>query len=132
MRLEEEAKLAGTLSDNGIQVTEDLSLCATRKEELGGINFFNHSCNPNAGISGPIFLVPLRKIKAGEEITFDYAMTLFKSKNVSAYRMKCLCNNKNCRGVITDNDWKNPVLQKKYDGYFQWFIQEKINKKRKL
>ena len=128
MKLSEEEKLPGGLSDNGIQVTENLSLCASKKSELGGINFFNHSCNPNAGIKGQIFLVAMRDIKKGEEVTFDYAMTLCRSKNAKPYSLKCLCSKKNCRGIITDNDWKDKKLQKKYKGYFQYFIQEKINR----
>lgn len=130
MRLDEEEKLPGSLSDNGIQITEDLSICASKKSELGGINFFNHSCDPNAGIKGQIFLVAMRNIKKGEEITFDYAMTLCRSKNAKPYRLECLCGKKKCRGFVTDDDWKNKVLQKKYDGYFQYFIQEKIDNKR--
>lgn len=128
MRLSEEEKLQGILSDNGIQVTEDLSLCASKKSELGGINFFNHSCEPNAGIKGQIFLVAMRNIRKGEEATFDYAMTLSRSKNAKSYSMKCLCGKKICRGVITDNDWKDKKLQKKYKGYFQYYLQEKISK----
>jgi SET domain-containing protein len=131
--LSEEENLPDGLNDNGIQVTEDLSLCVTKKEDLGGINFFNHSCNPNAGIKGQIFLVAMKSIKAGEEVTFDYAMTLCQSKNAQPYHLECLCGKRNCRKVITDSDWKMPELQKKYDGYFQYYIQEKIDalKKRK-
>ena len=130
MRLEDEEKLPGSLSDNGIQITENLSLCASNVSELGGINFFNHSCEPNAGIKGQIFLVAMKKIKSGEEVTFDYAMTLCSSNKAKPYRLKCLCNRETCRGVVTDNDWKNKVLQKKYNGYFQYYIQEKIDKKK--
>jgi hypothetical protein len=32
-------------------------------------------------------------------------------------------------GVITDNDWQRPELQARYDGYFSWFLQEKINQR---
>lgn len=128
MKLSEEEKLPGSLSDNGIQVTENLSLCASKKEELGGINFFNHSCDPNTGIKGQIFLVAMRSIKKGEETTFDYAMTLCRSKNAKSYSLKCLCGKENCRGVVTDNDWKNKKLQERYEGYFQYYIQEKIDK----
>lgn len=128
MRLNEEEKLPGGLGDNGIQVTENLSLCVSKKSELGGINFFNHSCNPNAGIKGQIFLVAMRDIKKGEEVVFDYAMTLCRSKNAKPYKLKCLCGKKDCRGIITDNDWKDKNLQKKYKGYFQYFIQEKIDR----
>lgn len=131
MKASEEENLPGTLSDNGIQVAENLSLAISKKEELGGINFFNHSCDPNVGIKGQIFLVAMKNIKKGEEATFDYAMTLYRSKNTKPYSLigeKCLCGKKNCRGVVTDNDWKKKDLQKKYKGYFQYYIQEKIDK----
>lgn len=130
MRLQDEEKLPKSLNDNGIQVTEDFSICVSKKEELGGINFFNHSCDPNAGVRGQIFLVAMKKIKAGEEVTFDYAMTLCQSRNVKPYHLKCLCGKKICRGTITDSDWKKKELQRKYKGYFQYFIQEKINNKK--
>lgn len=128
MRLNEEEKLPGSLSDNGIQITEELSICVSKKEELGGINFFNHSCSPNAGIKGQIFLVAMKSIKTGEEVTFDYAMTLCQSKNAKPYHLECLCGKKKCRKVITDSDWMNEDIQKKYDGYFQFYIQEKVDK----
>lgn len=131
MKLSDEEKLPGTLSDNGIQVSDTISLCVSKKSELGGINFFNHSCSPNAGIKGQIFLVAMRKIKAGEEVTFDYAMTLSESQDAKPYKVTCLCGKKNCRGTITDSDWRKKELQEKYEGYFQYYIQEKINKKRK-
>jgi len=31
-----------------------------------------------------------------------------------------------CRGKVTFNDWKIPEIQKRYDGYFSWYLQEKI------
>ncbi|RJQ35258.1 SET domain-containing protein [Candidatus Parcubacteria bacterium] len=131
MRLEDEEQLPEGLQDNGIQVTEDLSICASKKGELGGINFFNHSCDPNAGIKGQIFLVAMRGIQKGEEVTFDYAMTLFRSKNAKPYSLACLCGTKSCRKTITDTDWEKPDLQEKYKGYFQYFIEEKINESKK-
>ena len=114
-----------------LQVNDFLSLCASTQNELGGINFFNHSCEPNAGIKGQIFLTAMRDIKAGEEVTFDYAMTLARTKHAKPYRMNCLCGKALCRKIITDNDWKIPVLQKKYKGFFQYFIQEKISIQKK-
>jgi hypothetical protein len=82
----------------------------------------NHSCEPNLGIQGQIVYVALRDIKRGEELTFDYAMN-----GDEPYEMKCRCGKKSCRGTITGFDWKNPELQKKYDGYFSWFIQRRID-----
>lgn len=111
--IKDELDLPSEFNDNGLQITEDLVLSIRDKHHLGGINFFNHSCNPNAGIKGQIFLVAMRAISIGEEITFDYAMTLGKSEIAPSYNMKCLCGERNCRGVITDEDWKIPELQKK-------------------
>ncbi len=125
MTLREEANLPKDYSDTGIQIAENFVITSANKKE--NIDYFNHSCDPNAGINGQIFLVAMRNIKKGEQIVFDYAMVLSKAKNARFYKMKCLCGSKNCRGYITDNDWKKSVLQKKYDGYFQWYLQEKIN-----
>ena len=61
-------------------------------------------------------------IKKGEEITFDYAMT---DDDPEDY-FECNCGVKNCRKMITGNDWKMKSLQKKYRGYFSLYIQEQI------
>ena len=98
------------------------------KSELEEADYFNHSCSPNAGFKGQIFLVSMRNIEAGEEITFDYAMVLHSSSNTDPYKMICKCGAPNCRKIITDDDWMIPELQESYDGYFQWYLQEKINK----
>lgn len=127
MRVVDEEKLPKGLFDNGIQVTEDYCLSVARKEDLGGINFFNHSCEPNVGIKGQIFLVAMKNIKSGEEATFDYAMTLCRTKNAKPYHLECLCGKKTCRGIVTDDDWKDKRMQNKYRGYFQYHIQEKID-----
>lgn len=121
----DELDLPEEYNDNGLQVAEDLVLSTRDEYHLGGINFFNHSCNPNAGINGQIFLVAMRDLSVGEEVVFDYAMTLYRSGY--DYSMTCLCGSINCRGIITDQDWKIPELQKKYNGYFQYYLQEKIN-----
>lgn len=124
----EEEKLLGDLTDYSLQITDNLVIGPYFKEEIFESESFNHSCEPNAGFKGQIFLVAMKNIKKREQITFDYAMVLSKSKNTKFYKLKCLCGSKKCRGYITDNDWKNPKLQKKYKGYFQWYLQEKINK----
>ncbi len=84
--------------------------------------FYNHSCEPNSGFGGNIVCVAMRDIKAGEELTIDYCM----ERTEPDYRMDCNCRNPNCRNTITGNDWKNPELQAKYSGYFQWYIEQKI------
>ncbi len=106
----------------GITINENLAIGAIEEDELGEGDFVNHSCDPNAGINGQIFLVAMRDIKANEEIVFDYAMVLSLNK----FKIKCNCGSKNCRKEIRWDDWKDPLLQKKYDGYFSWYLQKKI------
>jgi hypothetical protein len=92
-------------------------------------DFFNHSCDPNSGFSGQIFLVAMRDIKAGEEITFDYAMTVSESVGSDmVFSLKCSCGSPLCRGTITEQDWMLPGLQERYNGYFSPYIQEKIDR----
>ena len=91
-------------------------------------DFFNHSCEPNCGFRGQIFLVAMRDIKNNEEITFDYAMVV--SKPIGSdfqFEMECNCGSTNCRKKITRDDWKIAELQKKYAGYFSEYLQERIS-----
>jgi len=82
----------------------------------------NHSCEPNLGLQGQVVYVALRDIEIDEELTFDYAMS-----DDEFYEMKCRCGASTCRGTITGLDWRKPEIQKKYDGYFSWFIQRQID-----
>jgi len=121
----EESLLPNKYNDTGVQIADNFVLTSCKKKE--DVDYINHSCNPNAGYNGQIFLVAMRMIKKDEEITFDYAMVLHNSRGIKKYNMKCLCGSSNCRGFVTDNDWKKTELQEKYSGYFQWYLQEKIN-----
>jgi SET domain-containing protein len=107
-----------------LQIADNQFIGSTKVEEFGDGDFVNHSCEPNAGINGQIFLVAMRDIAVNEEITFDYAMTI--SDNLFA-KMDCHCGASNCRGIITCNDWEQPSLQKKYHGYFSNYLQQKID-----
>jgi uncharacterized protein len=112
------------LGPSEIQITEDLFIGPSTLAELeGGMMHLNHSCEPNLGVQGQVVFVALRDIHAGEELTFDYAMT-----DHGAYEMQCCCGSDCCRGTITGSDWMKPEIQKKYDGYFSWFIQRRIGK----
>lgn len=109
-----------------LKVADDFYLVSSKKGRLEVDDFFNHSCNPNAGFNGHLLVVAMRSIKPGEEIVYDYAMTDCDKDDY----FKCNCGAKNCRKVITGDDWKGPVLQRRYKGYFSWYIQEKINRLR--
>ncbi len=83
---------------------------------------FNHSCDPNAGLSGQIGLIAMRDIEAGEEICLDYAMC-----DGSDYdEFECHCGSLNCRGRVTGEDWKRPELWERYEGYFSPYLQRRI------
>lgn len=120
------------IADYGIQVDEQFCLdhFSAGDAELDDADFINHSCDPNAGIKGQIFLVAMRDIEPDEEVTFDYAMCLHRVNGLPPYSLECRCGKDNCRKVVTDDDWKLPELQQKYGGYFSWFLQEKIERMR--
>ncbi|HVA82967.1 MAG TPA: SET domain-containing protein-lysine N-methyltransferase [Candidatus Aquilonibacter sp.] len=64
---------------------------------------FNHSCNPNSFIRGKKELVALKKIEAGEEVTYDYSSTMddnYKNASRGIWTNKCNCGSKNCRGSV--------------------------------
>lgn len=112
--------------DTGIQIDDNLIL--TSFDHNDPADFVNHSCNPNAGIKGQNFLVSMKKIKKGEQVCFDYAMCLYSKNKSDFYSLDCKCGSKKCRGKVTSNDWKIPELQKKYRGYFEQFLQDKIKR----
>jgi hypothetical protein len=88
-----------------------------KKGYLGPSNdlddFINHSCNPNTGLkikNGKAILVSIRKIKKGEEITYDYSTTMDEDN----WEIDCLCEAKNCRKRIRDFKYLPKSIQKKY------------------
>jgi uncharacterized protein len=103
-----------------LQVEEGLYLASLNEHE--GADYINHSCNPNAGLSGQIGLVARRAIAAGEEITYDYAMT-----DGSAYdEFPCSCGASTCRGHVSGDDWRRPELWLRYRGQFSPYLQRRI------
>ena len=116
--------IAARLGPAEIQIAEDLFIGPlTNEEREAGMLYSNHSCDPNIGVRGQIVFVSMRPIRAGEELTHDWAMT-----DDDDYEMQCHCGSKDCRRLITGRDWKRPELQKKYRGYISWYLAEKIQK----
>lgn len=123
LTIEQYKKLPKKFYDILIQVDDDLLFGPTSLFEIEKTEYLNHSCNPNCGFSGSIFIIAMKDIKKGEEINIDYAMCLTKFLD-----MECLCLSKNCRHFIKSDDWKIKKLQKKYINYFSPFIIKKIKK----
>jgi len=110
-----------------LQVYDNFFLSLDSVNEVEDSDFFNHSCESNAGIKGQITLVAKREIKPKEEITFDYATTesLFP-------KFRCYCGSKECRVVVTKDDWKNPAFRRKNKGYLSSYIEDKIKALKKF
>ena len=103
-----------------IQIDEDLYLVSSDTPEPG--DMLNHSCEPNCGLAGSSLLVAMRDIEPGEELCFDYAMC-----DASDYdEFACLCGQPTCRGVVTGADWRDPVIQAKYLGFFSPYLNRRI------
>ena len=66
--------------------------------------WINHSCKPTCEADeekGRIFIKALRKIKAGEELNYDYGLIIdekYTKKLKKAY--PCWCGAKKCRGTL--------------------------------
>jgi len=61
---------------------------------------FNHSCSPNAGLRKTSELFAMRNIKKGEEVTYDYSLTVGPNNPPSEFTMECACGKSHCRKSI--------------------------------
>src|SRR5438128_8437825 len=83
-----------------IQIDDDLFIAPVAEEEReGSMLYSNHSCDANLGLRGEITFVAMRDIRAGEELTHDWATT-----DNNDYSLKCKCGAPNCRGTLTGKD----------------------------
>ena len=67
----------------------------------------NHSCSPNCeaqNMDGGIWIIALRDIRAGEEITFNYNYDLTDYKE-----HPCRCGAPNCVGFILAEEFFSSV-----------------------
>jgi SET domain-containing protein len=66
--------------------------------------WINHSCAPNCEAvdeGGRIYIEAIRRIRAGEELGYDYNITL-EERHTAAERRRwaCLCGTRLCRGTL--------------------------------
>jgi Proteins containing SET domain len=123
---EEVREVNARLGPVEIQIGEDLFIAPVTNEERElSMLYSNHSCDANLGLRGEITFVALRDIRAGEELTHDWAMTDDDDSST-----KCSCGSPNCRGTLTGKDWQRPELQKRYAGYFSAYLADKIARRR--
>ena len=117
------ALIRNDVSPAEIQIEDHLYIAPrTTAEVEENILCLNHSCQPNVGVRGQITFVAMRDIRAGSELTIDYAMT----DGDPTERMECSCLAPECRKIITGSDWQLPELRRRYAGYFSRYIQDRI------
>ena len=115
-------KLAETLGPAEIQIDNHLFIGPTTPEDRDqGMMHLNHSCDPNVGIVGQIAFHAMRDIRAGEELSFDYA-----TGDDDDWTMDCACGAPACRGTVTGQDWRLPDLREKYAGWFSTYLARRI------
>lgn len=81
--------------DRFVQVTPDHYMGPSGRVD----DLVNHSCAPNTGLrftDTGVFLVAIRAIEPGEELSWDYSTTLAQSN----WHMICQCRAPECRRVI--------------------------------
>ena len=94
--------------EHSIQIGEETYLGPSGKKD----DFINHSCNPNSGVKltkKDFFLIAIKDIKKGEEITWDYSTWANEP-----WEMDCNCGTKNCRKKIKSFNYLPKKLQQKY------------------
>lgn len=96
-------------SDRYVQVTPEHYMGPSGRLD----DLVNHSCDPNAGLrftDDGVFLVAIRDIAAGEEVSWDYSTTLTQSN----WHMICQCRGTGCRRVIGNFETISPDRQQWY------------------
>ena len=70
--------------------------------------WINHSCGPNCEADedgGRIFIKSLRKIKAGEELNYDYGLVIDEPLTPALKAdYPCWCGSAKCRGTLLSSD----------------------------
>ena len=74
--------------------------------------YINHSCDPNCEvemINGAIWIVAIKDIQEGEELTYNYG---YKPDEYENY--PCTCGAKNCCGYIVAQQYRGLIRHKKH------------------
>lgn len=83
-------------------VDDKVVIDATRRGNSA--RFINHSCAPNCEAieeDGRIFIETLRRVSAGDELTYDYNLVLEERHTPAVKRAHaCFCGARRCRGTL--------------------------------
>jgi hypothetical protein len=87
------------------------------------IHYGNHSCDPNLGWMDAYTLATVRDVRAGDELTSDYATSTADPEFV----LYCHCETYRCRQIVEGTDWTIPQLQERYAGKWVPYLQRLID-----
>jgi SET domain-containing protein len=85
------------------EIDDDMVIDAGQRGNAA--RWINHSCDPNCEAvgdeEGRIFIEAIRTIRPGEELGYDYGITLEERHTPQEKkRWPCRCGAKNCRGTL--------------------------------
>jgi hypothetical protein len=92
----------------------------------GDQRFLNHSCDPNVGWVDASTLATMVDVAAGSELVTDYAMSIAEP----AWLLRCHCPSRRCRQMVEGTDWRIPVLQQRYAGWWTPHVQRLVDESR--
>ncbi|MBI2232634.1 MAG: SET domain-containing protein-lysine N-methyltransferase [Candidatus Aenigmarchaeota archaeon] len=98
-----------------LQISKNTVIRASSKNQID--NFLNHSCDPTACVKkkGEVFyLISIKNIKKGDEITFDYDTTDYDNKE---FEFSCSCKSLKCRKMIRGFKYLDARQKKKLSRY---------------
>lgn len=97
--------------------------------------YLNHACDPNAGVKTgvdglPIFIAR-RRIRRGDEIRYDYAMTEFRHYERAHpdedFDLTCHCGSPRCRGTFGYYSKLSEALRTEYAGFIaEYLVQQEV------
>lgn len=85
------------------QVTKDYFIDGLVPDNLA--RFINHSCHPNCEsviYRRQVWIRALRRIKPGEELTFDYGFDILEG-----LASPCVCGARQCVGFVMDKSYRS-------------------------
>ncbi len=97
------------VEDHYVQIGADLYLGPSGALD----DYFNHSCDPNAGLKirdKEVALIAIRDIAKGEEVVWDYSTTMDEDD----WEIDCRCGSAHCRHKIRDFKYLPPDIRRKY------------------
>lgn len=110
-------RLAVRIALRRCRMDDPLQIGRWRYVELDeGSVAFNHSCDPNLGVTQGNVLVARRSIEPGAELTYDYSTTVLASPFTWTWAMPCACGVPACRGTIRRADRLPASVARRYVG----------------